>query len=236
MALATSLTLVGQESLVTTYPLTALIIAIAWRFRHRPAIAGFAYALVGVFRGYQLLLYAYPLVRRAWRTLAIGIGVLATLTLTAVAFEPSVFHSFLEIAWPVAMLQTVAEVNLALPHILSMVGLPVWVAWVVTATLGLLALRRRASLFWVLLWMSFAITPLVWIGSVVAGLPLATYVGVRSKWGAVLAGTVVIAVVGTSNYVTWAWPVFLVSTFLGLMTLTESAQREDFLRLSASDR
>lgn len=95
IALGLALTGPGGEALVTTYPLSALGIAIAWRFRDRTVAGGMAMGLLSAERGILGLLLLYSAARRRWRQVALAVSLVAVLTLVAVAFEPGVISGFL---------------------------------------------------------------------------------------------------------------------------------------------
>jgi hypothetical protein len=87
LTLVIALSVPGRWGLVSTYPVSALLVAWAWRSRDRWLKAGVAYGLFGATRGIGLLLLAYPLVRRQWRTILVAAGVVLGLLVIAVLLE-----------------------------------------------------------------------------------------------------------------------------------------------------
>ena len=81
LAVFISLTVPGMSGLVSTYPISALLVSVAWSQRGNWLTAGLAYGFYGASRGVGLILLLYPLVRRQARTLMLAIGVIFSLLL-----------------------------------------------------------------------------------------------------------------------------------------------------------
>jgi hypothetical protein len=78
----------------TTF-LVLLCLTIFWRVRDRP-VSGLALAAGFIAKPIFAFYFAYPLLRRQWRALSIGVGALvAALALTLVAFGPEIFVTYL---------------------------------------------------------------------------------------------------------------------------------------------
>ena len=162
--------------LVSTYPLTALAIAVAWRFRSRPGVAGAMYGLLAATRGFAGLLVLYPLVRRQWRAVAVAAAVVVATAVTAVALEPESVRGFLTGG------RTVIESTLDRPDLFTVSGyaarhdLPTWLGFVPVVLVAAVALARRRDLFWVLTWASFAGASIAWMHTTIALIPLAVVI------------------------------------------------------------
>lgn len=95
IAVGLALTAVGSFAMASTYPAMALLLAVSWRFRDRPAVAGPAYALLAGGRGVAGVLLLYPVLRRQWRTVVVAASLLVAMLLAAVVLQPDVIADFL---------------------------------------------------------------------------------------------------------------------------------------------
>lgn len=228
VALGLGLTNVGQNALTGTYPIMAVALALAWRYRDRPVAAGLSYAAIAASRGIGGLLLLYPLARRQWRVIAIAVGTLVALMLVSLALEPSVVSGFLDKG------RASIEYNLTRPMttpyaLFEYVGLPGTLAWVLTAVVAGVALWQRKSLFWILAWVGFAITPIAWAQSFAMTLPLFVVMWRSGRLGAFLSLLPAITLVaGTDGGVVVDWPVLIAVSGLALMLcpITDPHDRE----------
>lgn len=191
VALGICLTAPGAESLVTSYPLSALALAAAWRYRDRPVAGGLALGMFAAERGVGAVLLLYPAVRRRWRLVAVAVGVLVGLTLLAVVLEPTVIEAF----WTKgrdAVAENLARSDLYTPYaVLERRGLPVWLLGLAVLGWSAVAWRRGSDLFWVLVWATAAVSPLAWHYSSIMLIPLGV-----ATWFAGSGGRAVTIVTG----------------------------------------
>ena len=200
----------GRESLVTSYPLAGLLLALAWFMRDRQGTAGAAYALLGGLRGYGLIMLAYPLWRRQWRAIAIAASVLIALLAVAVVLEPTVIWDFLDRGMGSASLWVLFIDNNAPFRFLQPLGIPYWALVVAVVVIAGLAWKRGHPLFWILAWSSFMVTPLAWVTTLGSALPLAGWLARSSAQGRVLILLALPAVVATPIGWGVSWSLFLV--------------------------
>lgn len=159
-------------ALVSTYPLTALGLALAWRYRDRQVGAGLVYGLLTAARGFAGLLVLYPLVRRQWRAVGTAIGVVAALLLVAFALEPGSIRDFL-VQGSAAISETLQRTDLfTLDGYLARHGIPTSLAAIPAIVIAVLALLRRCDLFWVLAWLSVAVSSIAWMQTTVVLIPI----------------------------------------------------------------
>lgn len=221
-AIVVALTPVGQFALTTTYPLSALVLACAWRFRDHPWIAGPAYAFLTAARGVSGLLLLYPLVRRQWRTFLIGLGLVVALAVVAVVLEPDSVSGFLDRGMASIRDLQAAGYLYTPDAIASRAGLPGWTAWLVCVVVAVAAAWWRRNVFWSLAWLAFAVSSLAWAWSAIAVIPLVVVIAQSGRIGRVLAiltagislGSLAVAPVGGNVL----WPFVLAMTAIGLLT------------------
>jgi hypothetical protein len=186
IALVIALSVPGRWGLVSTYPVSALLVAWAWQSRDRWLPAGVAYGLFGATRGVGLLLLAYPLVRRQWRAILVAAAVVLGLLLMAVALERDVITAWLTTS------RASIEASMQRPDLLSLgsifrrFGYPEFLAWVVALAVGVLAWWRGSNLFWVLNWVILAISPIAWFHTLVLAVPLLVMVWKSGRVGQVM--------------------------------------------------
>lgn len=224
IALVIALSVPGRWGLVSTYPVSALLVAWAWQSRDRWLPAGVAYGLFGATRGVGLLLLAYPLVRRQWRAILVAAAVVLGLLLMAVALERDVITAWLTTS------RASIEASMQRPDLLSLgsifrrFGYPEFLAWVVALAVGVLAWWRGSNLFWVLNWVILAISPIAWFHTLVLAVPLLVMV-----WKSGRVGQVMVLIVAAASltqmvdpYVTLVfsigWIVFVVAAAVALVT------------------
>ncbi len=187
VALGICLTAPGGESLVTTYPVSALLIAAAWRFRDREGVSGVALGLFTAERGLGGLLLLEPLLRRRWRTVAVATAVVLGLLALAVIIEPGVIGGFLTggRAW---LAENLARTDLYTPYAVFLRrGWPIWLLVVCVVLWAAWAWVRGSDRYWVLVWVVAALSPLAWHYTSIQLLPLAVVVWRAGHVGRVIA-------------------------------------------------
>lgn len=218
LAVGICLTPSGMRALVGTYTVTALLLALAWSYRWHPIVAGLSYALLAASRGVAVVLLAYPLVKRQWRTLLVALGTLFGLLVIALAFEPTVVRDFL------TMGRASIEVNVASPDLYtfdalaSRRGVPRWAVWGLAAAVVAIGVIRRREVFWLSVWFMLAVTPIVWWSTPVMALPLFVVMWQSGRIGRFLSLLVgVVFVVGIPAGWNVVWPVVVVVTAVAVL-------------------
>ncbi len=223
LALLLALTVPGKWGLVSTYPVAALLLALAWRFRSNPSASGISLGLFGATRGIGLLLLAYPFARKQWKTLVWAIGVVFALLVIAVAFEPGIINSFLTTS-RASIEVNMQRADLLTPgSILSRYGFSEVIVYVAALVVAGIALWRKQELFWVLNWLILAVSPIAWFHSIVMGIPLLVVIWRSGKLGQVLVLVVGAAVVSqpvnpfTTLVFSIDWIVFVAAGAIALL-------------------
>lgn len=240
LALLISLSVPGKWGLVSTYPLAALLVALAWRYRERAVTAGVALGLFGSTRGIGLLLVLYPFLRRQWKTVMVAASVVLALLIIAVAFEPGIIGTFLTTSRD-SIAVNMDRADLLTPgSIFRRYGLSEYFAWILALVVVVIALRRKQELFWVLNWLILAVSPIAWFHSIIMGIPLLVIIWRSGKLGQALVLIVGAACVAqpvnpfTTLVFSINWLVFIVAGAIALI-FSSIPQREPLTLFASQD-
>ena len=220
LTLAVTLSFSGQFSLTSTYPLAALLLALTWRWRRRPWLGGLALAGFGLVRGIGLILILYPIIRRRWKLAVVASGTVIVSTATALVLEPQSIAGFLRNGRESIELNLLAGNNVTPITLVNQWNLSSAVVYVGALGLAAWSLRQRRSLFWVLAWLSFAITPIGWYHSAVASIPLLVHIWGLSIVGRIAVLTTAGTFIASHSYMSYSWLVMVTSTGLTLIWTT----------------
>lgn len=232
LAVVIALSVPGRWGLVSSYPLSALLVSWAWHARNRWKSAGLAYGLFGATRGVGLLLLIYPLVRKQWRTVIAALAVVIILLGIAVVLEGDVIQQWLTTSRASIEVNMQRQDLLTPGAVLRRYGLPEFVAWISAALIGFIAWRRGNNLFWILNWVILAISPIAWFHTLILGIPLLVVMWKSGKLGQTM---VLVVAAGAMTqlvdpYVTLvfsiSWMIFIVASALWLLRGTIAAKRE----------
>ena len=223
LALVISLSVPGKWGLVSTYPVAALLVAMAWRYRNRAVTAGVALGIFGATRGIGLLLVLYPFARKQWKTVLVAVGVVLGLLIFAVAFEPDIIASFLTTSRE-SIAVNMDRADLLTPgSIFRRYGFSEYLAWILALVVVIVALRRKQELFWVLNWLILAVSPIAWFHSIVMGIPLLVIIWRSGRLGQLLVLVVAAASVAqpvnpfTTLVFSIDWLVFVIAGAIALL-------------------
>ncbi|MSO27833.1 MAG: DUF2029 domain-containing protein [Candidatus Nanopelagicales bacterium] len=231
LALGIGLTVPGRWGLMSTYPLSAVLIALAWKYRRHPAIAGAAYGIYGSSRGFGLLMLLYPLMKRQWKTLIIGAAIPIALLALAVALEPSVITAFMESSRASLAASLQRSDLMTVGALLRRSGSQEYVGWLLAGVVAAVALWRKQESFWVINWFILAISPIAWLHTFVMAIPLLVVVWRSSKFGVVLVLIAGASVVSPppliSTYFSINWVVVIVVAGIALLTCPIPRELQD---------
>ncbi len=225
-----ALTPSGSFALTTTYPIMAVVLALAWRYRDVGPVAGPAYAILAAARGVGGLLLAYPLLRRQWRTFGLAVAIVAVLVGVAAVAEPTALGEFLR-RGAGAVDAAGQNPNVFTPAaVLARHGLPGWLAYVAAVALAALAFALRRSRFWVLFWVSLAVSPLGWVHSLVGVIPFLVVVWRSGRLGVLIVLVNAVVALGvlpaSPGAVNASWLFLIMTTAIALVACRLDGERE----------
>lgn len=223
LALVISLSVPGKWGLVSTYPLAALLVAMAWRYRQKAVAAGVCLGVFGATRGIGLLLVLYPFARKQWKTVFIAAGVVLALLVIALAFEPDIIAAFLTTTRE-SIAVNMQRADLLTPgSMFRRYGFSEYIAWILALIVVVIALIRKQELFWVLNWLILAVSPIAWFHSIVMGIPLLVIIWRSGRLGQALVLIVAAASVAqpvnpfTTLVFSIDWLVFMAAGAIALL-------------------
>lgn len=220
---------IGQSALESTYPFIALALAVSWRFRNRPILAAIGLLFAGAGRGVALLTVLYFIAVRSWRTVVWLLAMLTLLLATAVAFEPTVITDFFGRGLEWGRVNAARADNASLASALVRPGY----AYIVALAIFVLSARRARSLYWALVWLAAALTPIAWTYAAIALLPLGGYLWNKGTTARVTVAVSIVVLVANGSYAGLTYGVIVLLLGLGLVAAswdpkqTEGSDRDE---------
>lgn len=205
---------IGYFALESSYPLVAIALALAWRFRNRPLIASVALVFGGAGRGFGLLPALYFLIARSWRTLLLITSLLLLLLGIALLFEPSVLYDFWDrgLEWGTFNAARLDNASLSAALIRPLY------AYVIAFSIFVLAARRPESLYWALVWLSAALAPIAWTYAAVSLFPLAAFLWSKGTTARVLVSVSAVVLMSNGSYAGLSYSAIVVLLGVALVT------------------
>ena len=204
---------IGQGALESTYPFIAVALAVSWRFRNRPLPAAIGLLFAGAGRGIALITAFYFFAVRSWRTVLWLAAMLAVLLVTAVMFEPSVIADFLSRGLEWGRVNAARVDNASLASALVRPGY----AYIIALVIFILSARRASSLYWALVWLAAALTPIAWTYAAVALLPLGGFLWSKGNVPRVCVAVAVVVLVANGSYAGLTYAVIVLLLGIGLV-------------------
>lgn len=220
---------IGPGVLESTYPFIALALAVSWRFRNRPLPAAIGLVIAGAGRGVALLTVLYFFAARSWRTVLWLVALLTFLLTIAVALEPTVVGDFYSsgLEW--------GRVNAARPDNASLASAlvrPIY-AYIVALVVFVLSARRASSLYWALVWLSAALTPIAWTYAAVALLPLGGFLWNKGRIPRACVAVAAVVLVANGSYAGLTYGVVVIMLGMGLAATSWNLQNTEYSDIHA---
>lgn len=211
-------TVPGQESLLTTYPLTALCVAWVWRQRFSGYQVAVPLTLIAAMRAVTALPGLVFLLAGRIKVVLLVVAASLLLALANWLIEPSVFSDWLTLGRSAIDFTVGRGDNLALPNLSRTLGVSPILILTSCLVIAILAFVRGCSLFWILYWLALASSPIAWSYTVVLLLPVLAYLWRESRMGPAISITCL--AVTTANLSTWGvnWQISLLLVGAGLLT------------------
>ncbi len=206
----------GQESLATTYPLTALLVSIIWKYRSMSLLPGVLIGILIAFRGISGLLFVPFLLASRLKTIGAGLTTFTLLTLTALVLEPTVLTDYLDRGTAAISFTVDRGDNLALLNLERTLHVPKAAIACAVILIAVCAIFRGASIFWVAYWTALALSPIAWSYGIVLLIPLCVYLFSASQLGRYL--TLITLASSVANASVWGvnWQISLVFAAIAL--------------------
>jgi hypothetical protein len=219
VGLGLAITFPGAYGIGNVVPLIGLGIAMAYRYRDRPALAALGITLAAAPKTSGLLLLIPFALLLRWRVVAWTVGFMACLAAVPAALYRRTWQHYLDAGTEAIRLNAKRPDNASLLNLAAKAGVPsaLAVAFLVVAAC-LVAFAVRDS-FWPSAWLMVAALPIAWAYSMLTLLPLAVVViRARSRWALalVIASTAMLVGMPPLGY----WPTRLVPIIVVVMGLS----------------
>jgi len=222
VGLAVAFTFPGAYGIGNVVPVIGFGIALAYRFRHNPALAAVGITLAAIPKTSGLLLVIPFLLTQRWRTMAWTIGLIATAAAIPLMFFSGTWSSYMERAPHAIRVNADRDDNASLLYLAEDVGISRMIAGAIIVLVAATIAWRIRDTFWPTVWMSVAALPIMWMYSLLTLLPLFC-VSLRRQTataiGAVILATTLI--VGTIPGGQWPVRVVPIVIILSLIALTQ---------------
>lgn len=215
---------IGPSALESTYPFIALALAVSWRFRNRPLPAAIGLLFAGAGRGVALITVLYFVAVRSWRTVLWLVAMLAVLLATAVILEPTVVADFLSRGLEWGRVNAERADNASLTSALVRPGY----AYVVALVIFILSARRASSLYWALVWLAAALTPIAWTYAAIALLPLGGFLWRKGNVSRVCVAIALVILIANGSYAGLTYGVVVLLLGLGLVAASWNSKHTEY--------
>ena len=234
IAVAVSLSPPGRWALFSSYCLSALLIALAWRLRLADRSgAGIVLGVFAALRGVGVIMLFDLALHKRWRSLILGIITLTVLVALAVLLQPNVIWQWLTVSRDEITFLTARSDLITPASIFQSLGIPILVLWLLISLVALVAIRRGSNSFWVLNWLVLALSPIAWFHASIQAIPLLTMLWKAGRFGHTLVLVVAAsALVSLADPITTAvarpiWPVTVLVIGLGQVLMPVGGAQPD---------
>jgi Glycosyltransferase family 87 len=170
--IAVAVSMPGAYGLNNVVPMIGVGVALAWRFRDQPLLAGLGIALAATPKSSGLILLLPFAVSGRFKAAAWGAGCTAVLAAVPMAFQPTIWERYLKAGVAAIAINESRPDNGALLHLAQVHGVStILAAGVIVSAALLLALVSRDT-FWPTVWLMVALLPIAWTYSLLTLLPL----------------------------------------------------------------
>jgi hypothetical protein len=218
----------GAYGITNPVPLIGLGIAIAYRYRYDPLVAGIGLALATAPKVSGVLVFVPFLVARRFKTVAIGVGILAALAAIPMLFQSNVWSRYFSAGVHGADVNAARGDNASLLNFAERWHLSHPVAIVIIGVIAVLAALRTRDTFWPVVWVVVAALPIAWMYSLLTLLPLAVWIVLKRNH---YAGAIVLVatglMIGGSPLGQWPVAVVPIVVALALIALVLTAVPDD---------
>jgi hypothetical protein len=226
--IAIAVTFPGSYGISNPVPLIGLGIALAYRFRHEPVIAGLGICIAAAPKVSGLLLFAPFLLGRRIKAVLIGAAAFLILAVAPIAFQHDVWSRYLDKGVYAANANAGRDDNASLLYLGTRLGMPRLAPIVILGILALLAVVVTRDGFWPSAWLMVAALPIAWMYSLLTLVPLGFRSSLRNS--RITAPVAIVAAglaIGSPPGGKWPLPVFPTVVLLVYAQLLASGRSDD---------
>lgn len=170
--LAVCMTFPGAYGIGNPVMLIGFGVALAYRFRDRPALAALGLALAAAPKISGLALLLPFLLTARWRAVAWTAVYVAVLSAVPMLFFPSTWTRYLAVGVAGIPANAARGDNAALVNLAGKAGLPSWLAVALVLALAVGVALAIRDTFWPTVWLMVALLPVAWMSSLLTFIPL----------------------------------------------------------------
>jgi hypothetical protein len=213
----------GAYGIGNVVPVIGLGVAIAWRWRDVPAVAGAGVALAAIPKLSGLILVVPFLLTARWKAATWAVGLTLLMGLVPLLLDDGVWSAYLDSGVEAIRLNAARADNASLFNR----GVPELVVTVILAAAAIVASRRTGDMYWPTVWLTVAALPIAWMYSLLTLAPLlARGLGRRPAGWLVVVGAAV--AVGSNPLGEWPTVTFGVAVLFAFLALWLTVETEGF--------
>jgi hypothetical protein len=221
----------GAYGIGNPVPLIGLGLAIAYRWRNHPLLAGLGIALAAAPKISGILIVIPFLLARRFKAVAVAAGVYGVLAGLPVLFQSNVWSRYFQAGVRAAVLNASRSDNASWLHLAERCGVSSFVVIALLGVLAIVAAIITRDTFWPAVWLIVVALPIAWMYSLLTLLPLAVHVvrrGSPTSIGLILAAAgLMIGSPPSSHWPVVVFPWVTMLAFIGLL-LTRPMTGERF--------
>jgi hypothetical protein len=212
-----ALSMPGAYGSSNVVPLIGLGVALAYRYRDRPVLAGMGLAMAAAPKWSGLVLLLPFVLSGRIKAAGWGVGFYAVLAAIPLAFQPSIWSHYLKAGVDAIAINQGRPDNGALLHLAQLWGVPAMLAAALICGAALVLALVSRDTFWPMVWLMVALLPIAWTYSLLTLLPIGANIVSRRPLPQVSAGLLALAAgltVGTPP--ARLWPVVVIPVVVAL--------------------
>ena len=221
----------GAYGIGNPVPLIGLGIAIAYRWRNHPLLAGLGIAIAAAPKISGILIVIPFLLSRRFKAVAVAAGVYGVMAGLPVLFQSNVWTRYSHAGVRAAVLNATRSDNASWLHLAEKCGVSVIVVIALLGVLTIVAAIITRDTFWPTVWLIVAALPIAWMYSLLTLVPLAVQVvrkGSPAAIGLIIAAAgLMIGSPPSAHWPVMVFPLVTVLAFIGLL-LTRPPTDERF--------
>lgn len=179
--IALGLTMPGAYAIGNPVPLIGLGVAMAYRFRDRPWLAGLGIALATAPKLSGVILLIPFVLSQRFRAVAWAVGFLAILATIPVILQPTIWARYLKAGLQAIAMNEARYDNASLLKSLAHLGVPTLMGLTILGAGAVLAVLISRDVFWPAAWLMVASLPLAWLYSLITLVPVGASILIRRR-------------------------------------------------------